>query len=59
MSAWVILGLVSLAWSGLEVLTGEAWLHRSVRRSEEPLLFSAVASFWALLGLSCLAPLVL
>lgn len=59
MNVWFIIGIASLAWSGIELVTGEAWLHRAIRRSVEPTFYWVTVLFWFGLGAWCIAPWLL
>lgn len=54
---WIIVGIAVLIWSAIELLSGTTWLHREVRRRQEPALYWVLQTCWLVLGTSCLLPL--
>ncbi len=56
MNVWLFVGIGSLLWSFIELITGRAWIHREIRRDQEPAYYWVVVLFWAMLGVSCLMP---
>lgn len=50
MSPWRIVGFGLLAWALFDIASGRTFLHRSISRDDEPLLFWAVAGLWVAVG---------
>ncbi len=46
MSIWKIVGLCLLIWAFIDIAMGRTFLHRSISRAEEPMLFWTVAAGW-------------
>ena len=57
MNIWTFVGIGSLLWSLIEMITGRAWIHREVKREEQPTTYWVVVLFWLMLGVSCLVPI--
>ena len=53
---WLAVGVLCLIWTGVELGSGRAWLHREVRRDREPGFYWALVLVGLLLGLWCIVP---
>ena len=53
MKIWLLIGFALIAWITYDLMKGEVWLHRKVKRSEEPVLYWAGIAFYTLLAITC------
>jgi len=51
MNIWLYVGIALLIWDVYEIITGSTWIHRKVRRADEPLLYWILIAIWAILAL--------